>query len=43
MHSKLDKFDAKEHHLQKEIKNMTAIIKDVKTIEDDLITKENLL
>lgn len=43
MHSKLDKFEAKEHHLQKEIKNMTQIIKDVKTIEDDLITKENML
>lgn len=40
MHKKLEKFEAKENKLSKEMKNMTKIIRDVKTIEDDLVHKE---
>lgn len=43
MHKKLEKFEAKENKLQREMKNMTKVIRDVKTIEDDLVNKENNL
>lgn len=43
MHHKLDKFEQKENRLQREVKDMTRTIKDVKVVEDDLIKKENQL
>lgn len=43
MHRKLEKFEAKENKLDREIHNMTNAIKDVKIIEDDLVSKEKNL
>lgn len=41
MHTKLDKFESKENRLSNQLNSMNSVIKDVKMIEDDLVSKEN--
>ena len=43
MHQKLEKFENKEARLSHRIDSMNTVIKDVKLIEDDLVSKENKL